>query len=217
MDISAPVEAKRKRGFPRKPGEVPATVEAQRRHRDRAKLQEMVETTAVAAATAAAKSLTPPDVTDDLRDLIESSAQEVSRILATNSPAVIQATIDKAISGDVGAAALLLKHCISTKTKIRLDTQPGATLEEFADSIIAQTVAGTLSLEDGESFLRLAERHSNVTLHASLSQRLAKLNEQLAQARETRVIASDVTLSRTPIKLEQFIEMYGRDGTGHKE
>jgi hypothetical protein len=198
MDISAPEIAKKKRGIARKTGEVPATVEAQRRHRDRKSIEAMAESTAVAAASAAAKALTPTDMADDLRELIESSAAEVSRILATNSPAVIQAAIDKAVDGDVGAQALLLRHCISTKTKIKLPIQDGSSIEEFADSLVQAATTGTLSLEDADSALRLLERHSSVTLNAGLTARLSALNAQLESARATGAIEATATLQRAP-------------------
>ena len=190
--------AKKKRGFPRKSGEVSPVTIRTRNLRDREKIQELAETTAVAAASAAAKSLTPPDMADDLRELIESSAAEVSRILAMNSPAVIQATINKAIEGDVGAAALLLRHCISAKTKIKLPIQDGSSIEEFADSLVHAATSGTLSLEDADSALRLLERHSAVTLNAGLTARLSALNTQLESARATGALEATATLQRAP-------------------
>jgi hypothetical protein len=198
--------AKKKRGFPRKSGEVSPVTIRTRNLRDREKIQEMAEQVAVASASAAAKSLTPPSMSDDLRELIESSAAEVSRILATNSPAVIQATIDKAVGGDVGAAALLLKHCISTKTKIKLPVERGDTIESFADSIVAAASAGELSLEDSDAALRLLQRHSEVSLNSGLVQRLASLNAQLADARARNIITEDVTLNRKAIPLEDFVK-----------
>jgi hypothetical protein len=198
--------AKKKRGFPRKSGEVSPVTIRTRNLRDREKIQEMAEQVAVASASAAAKSLTPPSMSDDLRELIESSAAEVSRILATNSPAVIQATIDRAIAGDVGAAALLLKHCVSNKTKIKLPIQKGDSIEDFADRIIAAASAGDMALDDADAALRLIRTHGEVSINAGLVQRLAALNEQLARLQASKLIAPDVTLSRKPIPLEDFVK-----------
>jgi hypothetical protein len=210
MDASVSDIAKKRPGSPRKTGDVPLTVIAQRRHRDRnareAEIARIAEQVAVTTAGATAKALTPADMSDEVRDLIETAARDVSKLLAVNSAAVVQATIDRALDGDTAAAALLLKHCISAKTKIRLDAPQGATLEEFADSVIAQTVYGTLAIEDGEAFLRLAEKHSAVTLNGSLVSRLEALTTRLNEAKALGAVQADVTLKKPVIAWEQIVE-----------
>jgi hypothetical protein len=199
MNISAPEIAKKKRGIARKTGEVPATVEAQRRHRDRKSIEAMAESTAVAAASAAAKALTPTDMADDLRELIESSAAEVSRILATNGPAVISALVDRAVNqGDTNAAALLTRFIVTPKTKIKLPMQQGDSIEDFADRIIAAATTGNLALQDASQALDLIRTHGEISLSAGLTQRLAALNAQLESARATGAIEATATLQRAP-------------------
>ena len=208
MDISNAEIAKKKRGFARKTGEVPATVEAQRRHRDRKSMEAKLPELASAAAVAAIGVLCPKgDVQDELRELAQRSAAEASRLLMTEGPLVIRAAIDKAKDGDVGAMALLLKHCISTKTTVNLPNARGKTIEETADSIIAAATAGEMPVNDATMCLQMLAQHSSIILHASLSARLQKLNEQLADARARNVIPAEVRLTREPIPLETFLEM----------
>jgi hypothetical protein len=207
MMDQAQTVAKRKHGVPRDPSNTRVNTAEVRRHRDRAKLQEMAEQVAVASASAAAKSLTPPDVSDEIRELIDTSAQEINRILATEGAAVIQSIVNRAKEGDINAASLLAKYLISPKTKIKLPMQQGDSIESFADNIIASATRGELALDDADAALRLLQRHSEVSLNAGLTARLSRLNEQLAEARENNVIDSEVTLSRTPIPLEDFLAM----------
>jgi hypothetical protein len=190
--------AKRKPGFARRKGEVPATVEAQRRHRDRKSIEAMAESTAVAAAGAAARALTPTGLTDEVQQLIADSAEQVTKIIATNGPNIIQALVDRAIGGDTNAAALLTKFIVSPKTKIKLPMQPGSSIEEFADSLVAAATNGTLALEDADAGLRLLERHSAVSLNGSLTARLSALNAQLESARATGLIDASAALQRVP-------------------
>jgi hypothetical protein len=158
----------------------------------------MAESTAVAAAGAAARALTPPGLTDEVQQLIASSAEQVTKIIATNGPNIIQALVDRAIGGDTNAAALLTKFIVSPKTKIKLPMQPGSSIEEFADSLVAAATNGTLALEDADAGLRLLERHSAVSLNAGLTARLSQLNEQLSQARATGLIDASAALQRVP-------------------
>jgi hypothetical protein len=145
-------------------------------------------------------------MSDDLKNLIEESATEVSRILATNSTAVVQALVDKAVGGCTNSAALLLKHCISAKTKIKLDIQPGSTLEEFADGIVGQAVSGSLAIEDAEAFLRLAERASTVNLSATVVARLQSLSTALDEAKAAKLLSVDVSLRTKPLDLIDFVQ-----------
>jgi hypothetical protein len=198
--------AKRKPGFARDPKNSRVNTAEVRRHRDRARLQEMAENAAIAAAGAAAKALTPRDVSDEVQQLIASSAEQVSKIIATNGPAVIQALVDRAVNhADTNAAALLTKFIVSPKTKIRLDVPQGATLAEFADSVIAQTVAGKLSTEDGEKFLKLASIHQELQINSQLTEKLASLQRQLVDARDRKLIEVDTVLTRPVIKFEDMV------------
>ena len=181
--------------------------------RDRAAIETMVENTAVAAAGAAARAITPPGLTDEVQQLIASSAEQVTKIIATNGPSIIQALCTRALDGDTNAAALLTKFIVSPKTKIKLDAPQGGTIEEFADSVISQTVAGTLAIEDGEAFLRLAERHSAVTLNGSLVGRLEALTTRLNEAKAQNLVQADVTIARPVITLEAFLEHQQRSRT----
>jgi hypothetical protein len=202
------VPKKRKPGFARKPEDA-VTPDAlrMRRYQERKGLEARLPELASAAAVAAIGVLCPKgDMQDELRELAQRSAAEASRLLMTEGPLVIRAAIDKAKDGDVGAMALLLKHCISTKTTINLPNARGRTIEETADSIIAAASAGEMPVEDASLTLKLLEQHANITLHASLSARLQKLNEQLADARARNVIAPEVTLSRKPIPIEDFVK-----------
>lgn len=191
--------AKQKPGFPRDPANTRVNTAEVRRHRDRQRLEAMAESTAVAAASAAAKALTPTDMADDLRALIESSAQEVSRILATNGPAVISALVDRAVNqGDTNAAALLTRFIVTPKTKIKLPMQQGDSIEDFADRIIAAATAGDLALQDASQALDLIRTHGEISLSAGLTQRLAALNAQLESARATGAVEATATLQRAP-------------------
>jgi hypothetical protein len=189
---------KRKPGPPRDPGAKSESLERVRRFNDRKSIEAMAESTAVAAAGAAARALTPPGLTDEVQQLIASSAEQVTKIIATNGPNIIQALVDRAIGGDTNAAALLTKFIVSPKTKIRLPMQPGSSIEEFADSLVAAATNGTLALEDADAGLRLLERHSAVSLNAGLTARLSQLNEQLSQARATGLIDASTALQRVP-------------------
>jgi hypothetical protein len=190
--------AKKKPGFPRKSGEISPVTVRTRNMRDRAAIETMAENAAVAAAGAAARALTPPGLTDEVQQLIASSAEQVTKIIATNGPNIIQALVDRAIGGDTNAAALLTKFIVSPKTKIKLPMQPGSSIEEFADSLVAAATNGTLALEDADAGLRLLERHSAVSLNAGLTARLSQLNEQLSQARATGLIDASAALQRVP-------------------
>ncbi len=200
--------AKKKRGFPRKSGEVSPVTVRTRNLRDRVQIQAMAENAAVAAAGAAAKALTPHGVSDEVQKLIAESAEQVSKIIAINGPAVIQALVDRAVNhSDTNAAALLTRYIVSPKTKIKLPIERGDTIESFADRIIAAATTGELALQDASQALDLIRTHGEISLSAGLTARLAKLNEQLADARARNVIPAEVRLTREPIPLETFLEM----------
>ncbi len=207
MDIAE--SNKRKPGPPRDPNAKSESLERVRRFNDRKSMEAKLPELASAAAVAAIGVLCPKgDVQDELRELAQRSAAEASRLLMTEGPLVIRAAIDKAKDGDVGAMALLLKHCISTKTTVNLPNARGRTIEETADSIIAAATAGEMPVDDATMCLKMLAQHSSIILHASLSARLQKLNEQLADARARNVIPAEVRLTREPIPLETFLEMH---------
>ncbi|GEM_PF-1767013 len=173
---------KRKRGFPRKNGEVPATVLAQRRHRDRAAKEALAEQALLNATSAAFQAAVPDDSLTDLHEYMASQMQEVSRLLATSGPAVITAMLDKAKQGDTNAAALLLRHLTpAQKTRIKIDAE-GKTLSETADSIVQAAASGAMPLEDAQMALSLLEKHGNVSLTSALTDRLTALQTRVMTA-----------------------------------
>jgi hypothetical protein len=199
-NIEIDVPKKRKPGYSRKPdGEVTPDALRMRRYQERKSTEAKLPELAAAAAVAAIGVLCPKgDVQDELRELAQRSAAEASRLLMTEGPLVIRAAIDKAKDGDVGAMALLLKHCISSKTTVTLPNAQGRTIEETADSIIAAATAGRMTVDDASMVLKLLEQHSTITLSAGLTARLSALNAQLESARATGVIEASATLQRAP-------------------
>jgi hypothetical protein len=176
--------AKKKRGFARKQGEVPATVLAQRRHRDRLRIEAMAENAAVAAAGAAAKAILTPhhDIGDEVRALIESSAQEVTRLLATSGPAIIKEAIRKATEdGDGNAIALLMRYIAPTPTtRVKVALPKDATLTDAVNSVTTQMLDGSIPLEHAQIILAALEKGGNTALSSAVLDRLSALQTRLA-------------------------------------
>lgn len=197
---------RKKPGFPRKGGDVsPVTVRV-RNMRDRAAVEAMTEQVAIASATAAAKSLTPKDMEPDLQDLIRERTAESMRLLVTHGPDVIRACIDKAISGDTTAMAMIVKFCTTSKTTVKLPNAKGRTIEETADSIINAAASGEMPVEDASSVLKLLEQHSAVTLNGSLVARLEALTTGLNEAKAVGAVQTDLSLRKPVITWDGFGE-----------
>ena len=199
MDTFPPEIAKRKPGR-RSTTPTPSkeTLEV-RRHRQRQQVVQIAEQTATAAAGAAVKALMPPAIAPEVTAMIEAQTQEAVRLVAANAAGIVQAAVDKCLQGDVGALSLMLKYALPvSKTKIRLPMGPNSSIEEFADSLVKAATDGELAIEDADSALRLLERHSAVTLNASLTARLSALNAQLESARATGLIEPQSGFQRVP-------------------
>jgi hypothetical protein len=202
-NVQIDIPMRRKSGTPRKPdNEVSPDALRMRRYQERKTLEAKLPAIAAAAAMAAAGVLAPKadsPFNAELRELAQRSSAETSRLLMTEGPAVVSSCIEQAKAGNMSAAALLLRFCIPDKTTVVLPNARGQTIEAVADSIIQAATAGEMPVQDASLTLKLLQQHSDITLSASLTQRLSALNEQLQIARSTGLIDAQAALQRVPL------------------
>jgi hypothetical protein len=101
---------------------------------------------------------------------------KVTQALADDAPAVARAVIDKALEGDVAAAALVLSRVAppikSQAERVQFELDPNLPLADQAKQILAAVADGRVDPETGRTLIGCLSSVANIEAVAELENRI---------------------------------------------